>query len=279
LIFSLCRFVGLVLLKVLQLILIATLAQLGERQTEDLKASCSIHEGRIFFTSPIHTLSLNYHPLPSSVKSEMKFLISSLLSLLFIVGSCSSSSAPYAVCNLQLEIKASKSAAPEIKEIEVADTPETSFNFAMLCHTGRHNKVPFHRILHDFMMQGGDFENANGTGGRAYKSIVKRNLKPMPDENFIHKHNEPFLLSVANSGPNSNGSQFFITFAPTSWLDGKHVVFGRVVKGQETVQMVNQISQKPGYSVLMKNCSVTQMSDQMKEEMAKFVIPTEDQDL
>lgn len=212
----------------------------------------------------------------------MKFLIASLLSALFIIGSCSDSSAPYAVCKLQLEIKASKSAAPETEEIQVAlfaDTPETSFNFAMLCHAGMYNNIPFHRIIHDFMMQGGDFDNKNGTGGRAYKSIVAKTLKPMNDENFIHKHNEPFLLSMANSGPNSNGSQFFITFAKTSWLDGKHVVFGRVVEGIKTVQKINTISQKPGYSVLMKTCTVVKMSDQMKEEMVKFPLPTEQHEL
>ena len=91
------------------------------------------------------------------------------------------------------------------------------------------------------MAQGGDFTKHDGTGG---ESIYKG--QNFADENFRLKHTRPYLLSMANSGPNSNGSQFFITFKPTPWLNGKHVVFGEVIEGQVIVEMLNSLGSQTG---------------------------------
>jgi len=139
-------------------------------------------------------------------------------------------------------------------ELYWTHAPNTCRNFAELAKRGYYNNTPFHRIIPDFMIQGGD---PTGTGrggasiyGRTFRDEISKDLK----------HTGAGILSMANSGPDTNGSQFFITLAPTQWLDDKHTIFGRVAAGMQVVKRMGMVetdsSDRPVESLKVKRAGV-----------------------
>lgn len=140
-------------------------------------------------------------------------------------------------------------------ELFAQETPRTVTNFVGLAEKGYYNGVIFHRVIDSFMIQGGD-PTGTGSGG---KSIYGEKF----EDEFVAtlRHDDVGILSMANAGPNTNGSQFFITLVPTPWLDDHHTVFGKVSKGMDVVHSIGKVKvakpfDKPQQDVVMKKVSI-----------------------
>lgn len=161
----------------------------------------------------------------SSCTSRLSRVLVLFVIMVFVGGSVA------VAADSDLRVKFETSKGEIVVQLTPDKTPVTVANFVNLVQRGFYNGVAFHRVIPDFMIQGGD-PLGNGTGGPGYR---------FEDEfNNTLKHTGPGVLSMANAGPGTNGSQFFITHVATPWLDGKHTIFGHVTKGQEVVNAIEQ---------------------------------------
>ena len=149
-------------------------------------------------------------------------------------------------------------------ELFVDQTPKTVENFVGLAEKGYYNGIIFHRVIKDFMLQAGD-PTGTGRGGASFWG------GKFEDE-FVSdlKHDTPGMLSMANAGPNTNGSQFFITLVPTPWLDGKHTVFGKVINGMDVVYAIGEVKtaagDKPVNEVVMEEVTIEKRAGASTED-------------
>lgn len=139
-------------------------------------------------------------------------------------------------------------------QLYAVETPKTVKNFAGLAEKGYYNGIIFHRVIKDFMIQGGD-PTGTGMGGESIYG-------PKFADEFVPSlmHDSPGILSMANAGPNTNGSQFFITVVPTPWLNARHTVFGKVIKGMDVIYAISQVptgsNDRPIENVVMEKVTV-----------------------
>jgi len=149
-------------------------------------------------------------------------------------------------------------------ELFADQTPKTVENFVGLAEKGYYNGIIFHRVIKDFMLQAGD-PTGTGSGGASFWGGKF-------DDEIVSdlKHDTPGMLSMANSGPNTNGSQFFITLIATSWLDGKHTIFGKVINGMDVVYAIGEVKtaagDKPVNEVVMEEVTIEKRAVTITED-------------